>query len=229
MSSKVNIKIPKPCHENWEEMSIVDKGNFCNSCKKTVFDFTKATDKEIIYHLNKEKNICGRLLSTQLNRNLIETNKKSSYWSIVFTSAISIIGLDSQNAISQTKQDTIQTDNKNVIVNDTNPNLPHKIKGVIEDPNGPLAGANVVIDGTTNGTTTDFYGNFELNNIRLGDLLIVTYTGMKNESIVVGIKNNYKIYLTESTNNQEILVVGGYLIKRNFFGRQIHKIRNWFR
>lgn len=36
----------------------------------------------------------------------------------------------------------------------------HSIKGVVEDALGPIAGANVVEKGTTNGTITDMDGNF---------------------------------------------------------------------
>ena len=38
----------------------------------------------------------------------------------------------------------------------------HSIKGVVEDALGPIAGANVVEKGTTNGTITDMDGNFSL-------------------------------------------------------------------
>ena len=37
------------------------------------------------------------------------------------------------------------------------------VKGVVEDALGPIAGANVVEKGTTNGTITDMDGNFTLN------------------------------------------------------------------
>ena len=39
----------------------------------------------------------------------------------------------------------------------------HTIKGVVEDQFGPIAGANVVEKGTTNGTITDMDGNFKLS------------------------------------------------------------------
>jgi hypothetical protein len=228
MFNKININIPEPCHENWEAMSVENKGKFCSSCKKTVFDFTKATDKEIIHHLNKEKNTCGRFLNTQLNRNLLPQNRKSSYWSVIFTSVISFIGIGTQNVLSQTKQETIQTDKKNIIVKDSiqNPNLTHTIKGIVSDQIGPLAGANAIIKGTTNGVTTDFDGVFEIE-AQLGDILEITYMGMKTEIITVGVKNNYYINLKEHVLG-EVVIVGG-LKRRTFFGRQIHKIRNWFR
>ena len=172
MSKNVNIYIPESCHENWESMTPEEKGRFCGSCKKTVFDFTKATDKEIIEHLNKEKNTCGRFLNTQLNRNLIVHNKKSSYWSIIFTSAISFIGIGTEITFAQIKQDIIQTDTKSISVKDTiiNPNLPHKIKGVVYDKLGTLPGVNIILKETTIQTTSDFDGKFEIeikNNFTL--------------------------------------------------------------
>ena len=39
----------------------------------------------------------------------------------------------------------------------------HTVKGVVEDALGPVAGANVIEKGTTNGTITDADGNFTLN------------------------------------------------------------------
>lgn len=36
------------------------------------------------------------------------------------------------------------------------------LKGVVEDEFGPVAGASVVVKGTTNGTVTDMNGNFVL-------------------------------------------------------------------
>ena len=231
MTQKVNIYIPEPCHENWEAMTPEEKGRFCGSCKKIVFDFTKATDKEIILHLNKEKNTCGRFLNTQLNRNLIVQNKKSSYWSVIFTTAISFIGIGTQNAFAQIKQDTIQTDTKSLSDKDTiiNPNLPHKIKGVVSDAIGPLGGAIVVIEGTTNGTTTDFDGNFEIE-AHLNDLLIINYTGMKPKEIFIEVNTDYNIVMEErALRYDEVIFAGGVHKKRTFFGRQIQKVRNWFR
>lgn len=36
-----NIRIENPCHENWNLMSRNQKGRFCDSCNKTVIDFSK--------------------------------------------------------------------------------------------------------------------------------------------------------------------------------------------
>lgn len=49
------------------------------------------------------------------------------------------------------------------------------VKGIVKDTTGePIIGANVIVKGTTNGTITDFDGNFLLNaklsSFRLSDI-----------------------------------------------------------
>lgn len=65
---KAKIHIPKPCHENWDKMSTLDKGKHCNVCQKSVIDFTSMSGKEIIEYLNSKKNerVCGRFLRSQV-------------------------------------------------------------------------------------------------------------------------------------------------------------------
>ena len=41
------IRIQNPCNENWNSMLPDKKGRFCNSCNKTVVDFTKMKNTEI--------------------------------------------------------------------------------------------------------------------------------------------------------------------------------------
>ena len=161
MSNKINISIPKPCHENWEAMTPEDKGRFCSVCTKTVFDFTKASDKEIIEHLNKDATTCGRFVSSQLNRDLITSKKKSSYWIIATATLFSFLGIGSQTAYSQVKQDTIQTDKKNLNQGSIKTvKNPITITGIVSDDLGPMYGANIVIKESTIGTSTDFDGKY---------------------------------------------------------------------
>ena len=47
------------------------------------------------------------------------------------------------------------------------------VKGLVKDTTGePIIGANVVVKGTTNGTITDFDGNFQLNANK-GDIIFI--------------------------------------------------------
>ncbi|MBK9285275.1 MAG: T9SS type A sorting domain-containing protein [Sphingobacteriaceae bacterium] len=66
------IRIPEPCHEDWNKMTPEENGKFCGSCQKSVLDFSNKTDdeiKDILMHY-KDQKVCGRFKSTQINRPL---------------------------------------------------------------------------------------------------------------------------------------------------------------
>ncbi len=71
------IQIPKPCHKNWNKMLPDEKGKFCQSCQKSVYDFSNKSDEEIyeIVSSKKDEKLCGRFCSTQLNRPINPTVK----------------------------------------------------------------------------------------------------------------------------------------------------------
>jgi hypothetical protein len=80
------ISIPKPCHQNWETMIPNDIGRHCNSCVKTVVDFTAMTDEEIKYFFinKKEEKVCGRFKTEQLHRITIELPENIFYTPLPF-------------------------------------------------------------------------------------------------------------------------------------------------
>ncbi len=61
-----SISIPEPCSQQWQQMTPVDGGRHCESCCKTVIDFTKMSAKEVIVTLSSKGNICGRFETDQL-------------------------------------------------------------------------------------------------------------------------------------------------------------------
>jgi len=69
------ISIPEPCHEDWNSMTPDANGKFCNSCRKSVIDFTNKTDAEIhiIMMESKDEKVCGHFKKTQVNRPLALT------------------------------------------------------------------------------------------------------------------------------------------------------------
>lgn len=54
------VFVPKPCHVDWETMDEAEKGRFCQSCSRIVYDFANAdpTDFFKVYRENRG-NICG--------------------------------------------------------------------------------------------------------------------------------------------------------------------------
>jgi hypothetical protein len=76
MKKSINIRIPKPCHEDWKKMTQTEKGKFCGVCTKEVIDFTTKTDEYLVKTLTNTKNTCGRFKKTQLNR-VVKMERKS--------------------------------------------------------------------------------------------------------------------------------------------------------
>ena len=81
------------------------------------------------------------------------------------------------------------------------------VKGVVKDTSGEaIIGASVLEKGTTNGTITDFDGNFALN-VSKNAVLVVSFVGYKNEEIPVAGKSSLKITLKEDSKALEEVVV----------------------
>ena len=83
------------------------------------------------------------------------------------------------------------------------------INGVVEDQFGPIAGANVVEKGTTNGTITDMDGNFTLE-VSPNSVLVVSFIGFKEQQIPVNNQKSLRIKLSEDSQALDEVVVVGY-------------------
>jgi len=61
--------VSDPCQEDWDKMKIGLNSRFCDSCTKSVMDFTSMSREEIIDYLaaNKDKKVCGRFNQSQLD------------------------------------------------------------------------------------------------------------------------------------------------------------------
>jgi hypothetical protein len=68
MRTILNINIPTPCHEDWNNMTPEQKGRHCKSCEKTVFDFTSKTDEYIVKTYQKNTTLGGRFKTSQRER-----------------------------------------------------------------------------------------------------------------------------------------------------------------
>lgn len=88
------------------------------------------------------------------------------------------------------------------------------ISGTVKDPSGAaLPGANVLIKGTKNGTTTDFDGKFQLK-VEQGVTLEFSYVGYQSKDIKVDSKTSYNVTLESGEQLKEVTVVGSRSAKR---------------
>lgn len=86
----------------------------------------------------------------------------------------------------------------------------HQVTGRIVDSNGePLIGVNISEKGTSNGTITDFDGQFTLN-VSPNSTLAISYIGYKGQEIKVNNQTSFNITLHEDTETLDEVVVIGY-------------------
>ena len=90
------------------------------------------------------------------------------------------------------------------------------ITGSVTDSNtnDPLPGVNVIVKNTTNGTNTDFNGNFSVDNVSAGDILVFSYLGYKTYEYTVSNSFNVSISLDEDIEALEQVVVLGYVSQK---------------
>ena len=88
------------------------------------------------------------------------------------------------------------------------------ISGTVTDENGvPLPGATVLVEGTQNGVSTDFDGNYSIN-ASSGDTLVFSFVGYSNQSVVVGSSATVNVSLQPDNALSEV-VVTALGVKRN--------------
>ncbi|POY41164.1 hypothetical protein C3L50_01160 [Flavobacterium alvei] len=80
---------------------------------------------------------------------------------------------------------------------------------VLADDGQPLPGANIIVEGSKNGTSTDIDGKFKIS-VEEGANLIVSYLGYQDAKIKVSSKTTYSIKLQSSANSLSEVVVVGY-------------------
>ena len=237
MKRTMQISIPKPCHEDWNKMTPVEKGKHCAVCNKNVIDFTNYSNEQLIKHLEKEKNLCGRFKKTQLNKNIsLERKDKNSFASYVASTLFAFLSFGNFSAKAQEKPKTEQMNKQFVSLGISNKKTKEekeiiKLTGVIVDQSGPLPGASILIKGTTTETTTDFDGNFSLE-CKIGDTLMVSYIGFISQEIITK-ENNPKITLELEEDFQgDIIVVGGAFSAnkpKRLFYKNSFLYRRWYK
>jgi len=321
MKKTITIRIPEPCHEDWNKMTSTEKGKFCGVCEKEVFDFTKATDEELVKKVYNNEKLCGRFKNSQINREmklerksglslaplaasfllpftLLASTKTSSNSKLqgkfvslnvssldripsdkvqiitqgritdedgkaIFNVEIKVkdsdkselSGINGEFKIVSVNDETIQFIKDGFIIQETILNRqnstieiilekkrvsvekqlvrkvavcqpsyskkkldsisdkkqePNKIliKGFVSDDNDfPLPGVNIVVKESTNGTQTDFDGNYELE-VDKNQVLVFSYVGFRTEEITLSnIDNNFDLKM-----NEDATILGEYFI-----------------
>lgn len=226
--TKYQLAITSPCQQNWGDMKNQPDGRFCMNCSKLVIDFTTMSDNEIRKYMeNNQGKVCGRLLSSQVNRFLEykEPSKRSSFYPLLSgllffqSNDIQAAHLSEKNEFTTiiTRQKTIpkNKEEKEHTIDDQPKNI---IKGQITDEKFlPLHGATAFLKGSKIGTVADKNGRFSLTipdtHLQGKKVLEITYISFEKQELTLTKKdynNEIKIKMVESCNHLlgEVVIVG---------------------
>src|SRR5262245_2160350 len=206
MRKNIQLHIPKPCHEDWDTMTPIEKGRFCSGCQKQVVDFTVMSDEQLVAFFRKQpNNVCGRFLNDQLNRSIEIPRKRIPWIKYFFQFALPAVFVTSKGYA----QGGVKKSERNVISNcsvkhHSRQFLPktallenHKIiRGVVVNEvyeNIPFA--TVLIKGTSSLTVADSAGHFEL--LYRGEeeklVLVSSRINFRETEVVIEVKNSEQL------------------------------------
>lgn len=183
---QIEINIPKPCNQPWEEMTPCGQGRFCNHCQKTVIDFTSWSDRALYEFFSKKaEGVCGRFLSTQTNRPIhIPPQPHSRLYRMTVTLGLTLMFTQATDVVAQNKpplstdQVAIKTEEDQNRKNTSDGEL---FGNVLDERKEPLLSAVVQVfqDGVLKGgTVTDFDGMYSVKPLEDGEYdIVVSYIG----------------------------------------------------
>jgi CarboxypepD_reg-like domain/Secretion system C-terminal sorting domain len=113
MAKQLQLSIPTPCHEDWDNMTPVDKGKFCGSCQKQVVDFSNMNDRQVAEFFKKPStgSVCGRFMADQLERGIEIPRKRIPWLKYFFQFAIPafLLSIKSSSAKAQGTVTVVKT------------------------------------------------------------------------------------------------------------------------
>jgi hypothetical protein len=226
------INIPEPCHQQWQQMGAVNNGRYCNTCSKTVVDFTAMNNDEVIAYLSTTNNVCGNFSQHQLmqiNNALNVESAKSFSWKRLVAAA-SVAGLfNSTPAIAKPvhKVEQTQPTDKKYLSKNTPADTTTMIivRGKVVDGKDPIPGVFIKVKGTTIKAETNIEGYFTINVPVTSPVVEFSFIGYQTTEYLVKDIQNRNIVMKLSPS-----ILGDiFVVKRvSWTGRAWHKIKNLF-
>ena len=101
------------------------------------------------------------------------------------------------------------------------------VTGTISDPNGPIPGVSILEKGTTNGTETDFDGNFSLKVTDDNAILSISYLGYKTKEVAVAGKTTLNVTLEEDAEQLDEIVISslGFAVRSDKLGSAVSSVK----
>jgi len=208
----MKISIPKPCHEDWNKMTELEKGRFCDVCNKCVYDLSKFKDDEIL-NLVQQNDVCVKVSTNHLkkinqnhsNRNLTKFLQLSSF-AFLFGTIPQIYGQEKQSIeiVGQKNEGNISIEYRNQIYDTEGFVLPDVI---------------VEIKDTEIQVFADENGEFSFKlpeNLYKPILIITDLNGIEREFYLDEIGDKKIIFDPEY---KDLIIIGTIIRSKSFFGR----------
>jgi TonB-dependent SusC/RagA subfamily outer membrane receptor len=221
---KLQLSIPEPCHENWQQMTPTQQGRFCNACAKEVIDFSAMTDIQVLNYfttLTHEK-VCGRALPEQLDRTISRPAQPKKrifwYWNYFVMFLMFFAKGNSTKAQNCTKPATELSPVKNVdvrgdvVVVAGQIKKQHVVSGKVIDNKGePVPFASIINKEAKYGVATDGKGEFKINAAS-NSILSISAAGYKTVEIEVDTKTAINVVLE----NFREFALGGVIVVQSY-------------
>jgi TonB-linked SusC/RagA family outer membrane protein len=85
-----------------------------------------------------------------------------------------------------------------------------RVTGKISGVDGPIPGANVLLKGTTTGTSTDANGDYSINVRGTSPVLVISSIGNKTQEVTVGNRSTVNVTLEDDATALNEVIVTGY-------------------
>jgi hypothetical protein len=227
MSKSFKLKVAEPCHEDWQNMSPNAKGRHCQSCAKTVVDFSIMTDAEIVsFFKNKPQNVCGRFAEKQLEKqySIVTPSQSMSYARAAALAAGLFVAGCQELPPQYSKENMEKVEPLNLKIHD---NL-RAVYGTVQDSiNHPLIGAEITSDNNHHKVFSDENGKFVIiveRNIPLVSLTF-NHSGFASrhinidflanpteDNITIALESNYSFEVREAARKKEMKENHGLLV-----------------
>jgi hypothetical protein len=197
---KIQLSIPEPCHQSWNQMTTAEQGRYCNACAKVVVDFSMMTDTEVLSYFTKRDpgKVCGRALPSQLDRTITRPKAPAKkifwYWNyivmfILFFGKVNMVKAagyvkpvaefspdHSKNWYALTVADLGET-----LINDS-----IVISGRVKGRTGePVSYASIKIKGSATGFSADVNGKYTVK-VKRSDILVISGAGYLQTEVKIG-------------------------------------------
>lgn len=185
--NQLTVNIKQPCHQNFENFSPTDKGGFCNHCSKEVIDFSNMTSLEVANYFRSHiaNNICGRFKKHQLTTYKKSRKNQFNVFGAITIACMTLFSFTKIHAQNTGNQTGNLVNNPSKLQNVISKNS-IIVKGIVSESGNPLPGANILLEGTAIGTSTDFDGNFEFPvMLKKGDVLVFSYIGFTSKKVKI--------------------------------------------